>query len=343
INNDLVLQGTPDLPISISSTEAGTQASFQMNSGTVSGTYLVLQDNNASGGAFFSATQSLDNGNNSGWNIEELQPQDYYWVGNGGEWSDAANHWATTSGGSNFHNFPPSVLDNVYFDDNSFTATDQQVTIQNNVSCHDMDWSEVTNSPVFNPAGNNVNIYGSVYFAENMSVSNGDWFMLSTENEVISTMNENGFGTSAEVYFQSGGTFDLQANFKSRVLQFESGEFNSNGYDVWVDFNLYFSGQDDKVFDIQNSSCYFRGLQWNDNLGDNLFFDNTGGLIQWSGTLSPGNFNDQLDIVHIFNDLLCESNGFQDQAQVNTNIEANTLTIAPGKTLQFWLSTQVTV
>ncbi|NQX93102.1 MAG: T9SS type A sorting domain-containing protein [Flavobacteriales bacterium] len=167
--------------------------------------------------------------------------------------------------------------------------------------------------------------------------------MLSTDNEIISTLNPEGFGTSAEVYFQSGGTFDLEGNFKSRVLQFESGEFYSNGYDVWVDFNLYFSGQDDKNFDIQNSTCYFRGLQWNDNQGDNLFFDNTGGLIQWSGTLSPGNFNDQLNIVHIFNDLLCESEGFLDQAQVNTNIEVNTLTIAPGKTLQFWLSTQVTV
>ncbi|NQX93103.1 MAG: hypothetical protein HRT74_13440, partial [Flavobacteriales bacterium] len=102
--------------------------------------------------------------------IEELQPQDYYWVGNGGDWTDAANHWATTTGGNTFHNFPPSVLDNVYFDENSFSTANQMVNMNGNVSCHNMDWSDVTNQPTFNPSGNNQKNYGTIYFAEDRTV-----------------------------------------------------------------------------------------------------------------------------------------------------------------------------
>jgi len=54
--------------------------------------------------------------------------QDYYWVGNGGNWSDLS-HWATTSGGSNFHTELPGPDNNVYFDENSFTEPGQVVTL----------------------------------------------------------------------------------------------------------------------------------------------------------------------------------------------------------------------
>ena len=47
-------------------------------------------------------------------------PKDYYWVGDGGKWSDFENHWATTSGGSTFHVTAPTQYDNVFFDENSF-------------------------------------------------------------------------------------------------------------------------------------------------------------------------------------------------------------------------------
>ncbi|MGB0422784.1 MAG: hypothetical protein ACPGED_00610, partial [Flavobacteriales bacterium] len=43
----------------------------------------------------------------------------YYWVNGTGEWSDYANHWATTSGGGSYHASAPSEFDDVYFDANS--------------------------------------------------------------------------------------------------------------------------------------------------------------------------------------------------------------------------------
>ncbi len=53
----------------------------------------------------------------------------YYWVGGSGNWSDFTNHWATTSGGTNFHTSVPGPTDDVYFDSNSFTASGQAVNI----------------------------------------------------------------------------------------------------------------------------------------------------------------------------------------------------------------------
>lgn len=65
--------------------------------------------------------------------VNKLQAADYYWVGGSGNWSDYANHWATTSGGSVFNTQQPSLSDNVYFDNNS-SAGDYTVT-GNNLSC----------------------------------------------------------------------------------------------------------------------------------------------------------------------------------------------------------------
>lgn len=51
-----------------------------------------------------------------------------YWVGGGGNWSDAANHWATTSGGTPNAANLPTASDNAIFDANS-TLTKTTVTI----------------------------------------------------------------------------------------------------------------------------------------------------------------------------------------------------------------------
>ena len=45
----------------------------------------------------------------------------YYWVGNGGNWSDAT-HWATSSGGTTFNSAAPTATNNVVFDASSGTG-----------------------------------------------------------------------------------------------------------------------------------------------------------------------------------------------------------------------------
>lgn len=63
-----------------------------------------------------------------------------YWVGNGGSWSDTA-HWSTTSGGSGGASVPTFTssggyfygLDDVVFDENSFTTTGQTVSCSSSI------------------------------------------------------------------------------------------------------------------------------------------------------------------------------------------------------------------
>ena len=47
----------------------------------------------------------------------------YYWVGSSGNWSDAANHWSNSSGGSPSASYLPTATDDVVFDANSNTGT----------------------------------------------------------------------------------------------------------------------------------------------------------------------------------------------------------------------------
>lgn len=75
---------------------------------------------------------------------------DFYWVNNGGNWTDFQNHWATTSNGSTMHTRVPNELDNVYFDANSFNTLDQVVFIDTSfISCGILDWQSVGFKPEF--------------------------------------------------------------------------------------------------------------------------------------------------------------------------------------------------
>ncbi|MBN3036642.1 MAG: hypothetical protein JW861_13730, partial [Bacteroidales bacterium] len=63
--------------ITLKSTLAGSQASISKSSGTVEGNYLDITDMNADGGAVFNLYNSLDLGNNTGWNFLD-PPGDYF-------------------------------------------------------------------------------------------------------------------------------------------------------------------------------------------------------------------------------------------------------------------------
>ena len=72
----------------------------------------------------------------------------YYWVGGTGNWEDLS-HWSNSSGGEGgvFCDLPKSI-NTVVFDENSFTAANQSVTINNNAFCDSMLWNNI---PFRNP------------------------------------------------------------------------------------------------------------------------------------------------------------------------------------------------
>src|ERR1035437_7060772 len=159
----------------------------------------------------------------------------YYWVGNSGNWSDFATHWATTSGGNVFHVQVPQSIDSVYFDANSFTISGQTVTVdQTIVSCADMNWTNVTNMPTF--AGTNANtwrIYGSLTFVSGMTVNLGGpiSFESTTMNKTI-TMAGKSFGYTV-TFNGIGGGWILQDAFTAlNTIYLNNGTLTSNNYPV---------------------------------------------------------------------------------------------------------------
>lgn len=120
ITGNLALNGTVENPVKLRSWYPGSQVSLIMADGAeVSADWAQLTDIKITGEQAYEATNSIDGGNNSGWNIIAPEFDDYYWVGGSGAWEDYENHWATSSGGTIFHTSAPGLYDNVYFDEES--------------------------------------------------------------------------------------------------------------------------------------------------------------------------------------------------------------------------------
>ena len=105
----------------------------------------------------------------------------YYWVGGSGNWSDYANHWATSSVGNTFHTSIPTINDDVYFTFYSFTATGQVVNLDTTFCyCNSMSWWGVQFNPTFEGNDATLNLYGSIEFSADMTLSNLSLRMCAT-------------------------------------------------------------------------------------------------------------------------------------------------------------------
>src|SRR5262249_49650324 len=123
INGTLTATGNCGALIAINSSTPGSQATISHPPGAVTVSFVTLQDINAAGGASFTANNSIDLGNNTGWTINTAPSKDLYWVGNTGNWNDG-NHWSLTSGGPP-SGCSPTPIDNVFFDANSYSLPGQ--------------------------------------------------------------------------------------------------------------------------------------------------------------------------------------------------------------------------
>ena len=68
---DFNLNGFQGYPLTINSSVPGTQFTLSKSSGTVTVSYLEIQDSNATGGAYWDALNgtNTDLGDNTGWNF----------------------------------------------------------------------------------------------------------------------------------------------------------------------------------------------------------------------------------------------------------------------------------
>ena len=159
---------------------------------------------------------------------------DYYWVGGSGDWSDIS-HWATTSGGSTFHNQVPTSDDNVFFDANSFDAPGQSVNVNTDIAfCRDMSWAGANNDPeIIGTTSSTFNIHGSLRLINNMRFNFAGSLKLLSE-EAGQTINLAGHSLQSNLTFQgSGGEWTLRSDIEvANTIDFRNGALITNDKNV---------------------------------------------------------------------------------------------------------------
>ena len=125
-------------------------------------------------------------------------PKNFYWVGNGGDWTDLS-HWATTSGGSEKQLRMPSKIDNIIFDENSFTKVQQAIVFTENIEAANIDMMAVRNRPEFTVRDPNLSItvYGDLKLPKGIFGSWGTLYLKSIDT----------VGDPAELIFESDEIF----------------------------------------------------------------------------------------------------------------------------------------
>ncbi len=341
--NEIIAKGSSIEPINLSSSIIGEQATLSLSQGTVEGTYLVLSDMKATGGATFNAIESVDNGNNTGWNITVPFPEQYYWVGGTGDWTDYENHWAKESGGSEFHISPPTILDNIFFDANSFTEGGQSVNVNaDEVSFHNMTWEGAQFDPSFNASNVQLNIYGTIHFIASMDFNAKFLNFFSDNIEDIRFDDPRYPGSNAEMKFNGGGTWNIKDSLTTRLFILESGTVKTEGNGVHVDFATYFSGENEKVLDLGTSVWNTRSMSWNSTTGGNLSLLGGQSEIIVTSTFSPTVQISNDDNIIQLNNLRLSSER-PDLASINSSIILNKLTIDPGKEVKIFAIVEVQI
>jgi len=156
----------------------------------------------------------------------------FYWIGGTGNWSDTLN-WFSDSGGL------PGPGDHVIFDENSFSEKFQQVTIDIEAHCRNMNWTASQMEPILN-GNKKLNINGAFKLAPGMTVNySGSIHFLADSGNYQLLLNGNTL--KSDLYFNGEGSWELldelntglnKIFFNKGVLLFSNqvvtcGSFNS--------------------------------------------------------------------------------------------------------------------
>ncbi len=163
--------------------------------------------------------------------LQNSNAANFYWVGGSGSWSDFANHWATTSGGSTFHTSIPNLNDDVFFDAQSFTAINQFVQLDSTFYfCKNMDWTGALYMPSIEGMGATLKVYGSLTFIDNMIVNQISFAFSSTQTGVNIDTREKELGY---IQFNGSGSFVLQSPlYCSGNIELTDGSLDANGNNI---------------------------------------------------------------------------------------------------------------
>jgi hypothetical protein len=229
VNNVISGSGNCNAYLGINSYNPGT-AYIHKASGIVNMDYLNLTDITADGGATFNSLNSNVVSNVSGWNFSTTNISgNRYWIGGTGNWNDPS-HWSTTSGGTGGACLPSSN-DSVFFDANSFTGTNQSVTITTvNVQFKNMDWTGATGSPEFIATSASLDDFGSLTLIPAMTLTGGSFTFRATS--AGQTITSGGQDFSEMNFDGAGGIWTLSDSLNGGVMKLYNGKLISASHAI---------------------------------------------------------------------------------------------------------------
>lgn len=184
---------------------------------------------------------------------------DYYWVGGSGNWTDIT-HWSTTSGGSTQQVAVPSFLDRVIFDNNSFSAPNQTVTIVGEVFCAGMEWKSVSGMPTLSgSSGSILNVYGDLMIGDMQWSLQGKTILWGSGT--VTQINTGGITLlgDLEINLGSGNTLSQKSNLVAgNAIRLMGGNWNSGGYRIQA-ASIRLDPMGSSTITWQNSTIQFSG------------------------------------------------------------------------------------
>lgn len=353
----LLIDGLCTLFTTLKSTLNGSQATLSGSSGNIDAANLNIQDINAIGAATFTAVNSVDFGNNFGWNIQN--GRNLYWVGGSGLWHESS-HWSLTSGGAGGECLPIRY-DNVFIDASSFTPASKTISISTHPmvlnNLHTFNNDDIS-SLILNGSGQSSDIYGSLTLKNNISISG----QIKMKSNSPSSITSNGFTFTGNLNFDNSlGSWSLIDSIRSTAYIFvDNGVLNTQNNRVRAQ---YFSVSNNSTANVGNSRFYVTSL----TQVSSAFFNSSGANIYGSSNSAGITlYNAMVDTI-VFNQsgsLSGNNNSYKyvkfDGASLTANASGNgnickkmetrgnaniyfysldTLFLSPAKTYQFYAVT----
>jgi len=254
-------------------------------------------------------------------------PAECYWVGDGGNWSDATNHWATSSGGAPGAGNLPDSSSNVHFDGNSFTVGGQTVTIDATAYCADMDWTGATDNPTLD-FSTNLDAHGDVTLIAAMSITGIAYLSFPSGAQSLTT---NGTALTSAIKI-NGSDLTLVDDLVVRAVAVSEGSFIAVDRTITASHDILITGAGAKTLTF--GAAITTSLSWQ-YTGSNLTVTaNTATIkITGIGALAGGDADYNGATFELNGTAHTISGSFTCEAITTPPATTQTLTIAAGSNI----------
>lgn len=214
-----------------------------------------------------------------------------YWVGGTGAWNDP-QHWSFQSGGLP-GTVVPSMSDDVFFDQNSFSADKQNVMVTVNSVCRSIDFSAIDQKAVFSCGSTRtLTVHGSYKLSPLLTLGfkGQTIFAASSPNNNIYT---SGRTIAGNWLFSGTGSWQLQDDLTTAdgvIISLVQGSLNTNSKKINCG---YFNGNSTLIRSLSLSTSEIKVQNgWDFSSSTNLTFDGENSTIIFKDSINSSNFRD---------------------------------------------------